>query len=278
MARTPRIIAEPTTVSLADFDPADTDGWKKTEAKEEIEKLGAQIDELEDLLVYAGKHGLLILVQGLDTSGKGGAIRTVLRFSNAQGSSVATFKEPTEEELAHDFLWRAHQKAPRRGAITFFDRSHYEDVLVVRVNELVPEEVWHTRYDHINNFERLLSESGIIILKFFLHISKDEQGQRLLAREEEVEKAWKLSVGDWKNREHWDEFVTAYEDVLSRCGTPHAPWHIVAADKKWYRDLYMLQTIHAALEAKRAEWMEALEAIGKPRLAELKAYRAKKGQ
>jgi PPK2 family polyphosphate:nucleotide phosphotransferase len=186
---------------------------------------------------------------------------------------VASFKAPTEEELAHDFLWRVHKRTPPAGHIKIFNRSHYEDVLVVRVHRLVPEEVWRLRYPSINTFERLLFDSATILLKFYLHISKAEQQQRLLEREQNPIKAWKLSVADWQERSLWDDYTAAYEDVLNRCSTPQAPWFVVPADKKWFRDLAVAETLRDALEPFRERWLKQLEEIGRERKKAIEAYR-----
>jgi PPK2 family polyphosphate:nucleotide phosphotransferase len=226
----------------------------------------------------AGKNSVLMILQGMDTSGKDGAIRAVMANLNPQGCRVESFKVPTSHELAHDFLWRIHRVTPELGIFGVFNRSHYEDVLVVRVHELVPEEVWKGRYDQINHFESLLASSGTIVLKFFLHISKEEQEERLRAREEEVGKAWKLSAGDWREREHWDAYQAAYEDALSKCSTDAAPWYIVPADRKWFRNLAITETLVETLRPYRDSWKEALAAMSRARLAELAAYRAEQGE
>ncbi|MFN8219670.1 MAG: PPK2 family polyphosphate kinase [Fimbriimonadales bacterium] len=249
-------------------------GIEKAQGEQRTQELGKELAELLDLLYYAGKRGLLIVLQGRDTAGKDGTIRTLLSFANVQSCRVAPFKVPTEKELAHDFLWRCHLQTPEKGETVVFNRSHYEDVLVVRVHELAPEQVWKRRYGHINAFEQLLVDSGTIVLKFFLHISKDEQKERLLAREQEVEKSWKLSAGDWKEREFWDAYTVAYEDAISKCSTEDAPWYVVPADHKWYRDLVVTQTIVDHLKAYKDEWLADLEELGKERKVELAAYRA----
>jgi PPK2 family polyphosphate:nucleotide phosphotransferase len=260
-------------VRLRDFDTDETGKLKKEDALGRCEALGAELAELEDLLFYAGQHSLLIILQGRDTSGKDGTIRCLLDHSNAQSCRVEPFKIPNEEDLAHDFLWRIHARAPARGSVTVFNRSHYEDVLVVRVHNLVPEKVWRGRYDHINRFEELLQDSSTLIVKFYLHISKKEQEERLLAREQETEKAWKLSVGDWKERELWDDYTAAYEDVLNRCSTPRAPWYVVPADHKWFRNLAVMERIVETLRPHREEWMEALRERGEVAKAEIRAFR-----
>ncbi|HRK22146.1 MAG TPA: hypothetical protein PLX06_10065, partial [Fimbriimonadaceae bacterium] len=177
-------------------------------------------------------------------------------------------------ELAHDYLWRVHQHAPGKGGMTVFNRSHYEDVIVVRVHELVPKEVWGKRYDQINEFEELLAENGTVILKFFLHIDRDEQEERLLAREQDPVKSWKLSVGDWKEREHWDAYFEAYEEVFHRCSPNHAPWHIVPANRKWFRDVAIAEALRDALAPRRKGWMEKLAKMGEEAKAELAEYRS----
>ena len=264
------------TVRLGAYDPKDTQGLNRAEAAERMAPLAKELDELDDLHYYAGQHALLIVLQGRDTSGKDGLIRHLLTHINAQSCNVIPFKVPTKEDLRHDFLWRIHPHAPGRGSMAIFNRSHYEDVLVVRVHNLVPEEAWRRRYDHINAFERLLSDSNTILLKFYLHISKEEQEERLLDREKEVEKSWKLNAGDWKERELWDRYTEAYEEALSRCSIPEAPWHLVPADKKWFRNLAVTERIVETLRPYRAEWMERLEQIGVEAKRELEAYRAQR--
>jgi PPK2 family polyphosphate:nucleotide phosphotransferase len=194
------------------------------------------------------KHALLIVLQALDAGGKDGAIRHVFRGVNPQGCQVTSFKVPTEEELDHDFLWRIHKATPRRGYIGIFNRSHYEDVLVVRVRNLAPESVWQQRYEQINQFEKLLAETGTTILKFFLYISKEEQRERFEARLQDPRKNWKFSMGDVEDRGYWGDYMRAYEDALSRCSTPWAPWHIIPANHKWYRNLVVSQIIVEALD------------------------------
>ena len=193
---------------------------------------------------------------------------------NPTGCRVETFKVPTPDELAHDFLWRAHRATPPRGCIALFNRSYYEDVLVVRVHELVPPHVWKSRYTHINNFEALLVDSGTLVLKFFLYISKDEQHERLRAREQDKDKAWKLSPLDWSEHALYDRYITAYEDALARCSTAQAPWHIVPANHKWFRNVAIAQTLVDALQPYRARWHEELEHRGRANLAAVAAAHA----
>lgn len=226
-------------IHLADWDPSDTAGFDggKEDGRRYLTRLNQQLESLQELLYAENKHKVLIVLQGMDTSGKDGVIRHVFEGVNPQGVRVASFKVPTPLELAHDYLWRVHQQTPGKGEIVIFNRSHYEDVLVVRVHGLVPEQVWSRRYDQINAFERLLAEEGTIILKFFLHISKEEQKARLQARLEDETKQWKFSLGDLKERALWPEYQKAYEDVLSKTSREYAPWYIVPSDRKWFRNL-----------------------------------------
>jgi PPK2 family polyphosphate:nucleotide phosphotransferase len=259
-------------VTLGDYDTDCTAGLTQDEAKERLQDLSHELGDLQDMLFAAGQNAVLIVLQGIDTSGKDGTIRHVMSEVNPQGCRVESFKVPTEEELAHDFLWRVHRVVPRRGMMTIFNRSHYEDVVVVRVHNLVPTKMWKQRYEHINNFEQLLVESGTIVLKFFLHISREEQKERLKERERETEKAWKLSAGDWREREHWDEYMQAYEDALSRCSTRHAPWHIVPADKKWFRNLAIAEAIVQTLRPYRDDWERLLVSLAEKKKIELQEY------
>jgi PPK2 family polyphosphate:nucleotide phosphotransferase len=236
-------------VSLAGYDPGHTgDYHHKSAAKAALKENVKRLQSLQQVMWAEGKHGLLIVLQALDAGGKDGTIKHVMRGVNPQGCQVTSFKVPTEEELDHDYLWRIHKAVPRRGYIGIFNRSHYEDVLVVRVHNLVPKEVWQQRYDEINHFEKLLTDSGITVLKFFLHISKDEQKKRFEERLQDPKKNWKFSTSDVKEREYWNEYMGAYEDALSKCSTHWAPWHIVPADHKWYRNLVVSGTIVEALE------------------------------
>lgn len=260
-------------VDLAKFDPDDDFGLSKDDAEDRLRDLGKRLTDLQELLYAAGQHALLIVLQGRDTAGKDGTIRHLLTLMNAQGTAIAPFKVPTPREIGHDFLWRVHQVTPMKGESVIFNRSHYEDVLVVRVHDLVPTEVWSKRYAHINAFERLLIDSNTIVLKFMLHISKDEQEQRLLEREQETEKAWKLAVTDWKEREHWDAYTEAYEEALAECSTDIAPWHVVPANKKWFRNLAVTEAIVEALEPLEEGWMQRLRDIGDRAKADLAAYR-----
>jgi len=267
-------IAPGKKVRLADYDPNANGDMKKEEGLIKLGKLTAELGTLQEELYAASQHSVLMILQGIDTSGKDGTIRSVLIDVNPQGCQVEAFKVPTEEELAHDFLWRAHRVTPRQGIIGVFNRSHYEDVLVVRVHTLVPEKIWQARYDQINAFEHLLAHNNTIILKFYLHISKEEQEQRLLEREQDVTKAWKLSAGDWREREHWDDYIAAYQDAIERCSTDAAPWYIVPANRKWYRNLAVCEALVETLREYRKDWSRALDAMSTARLAELAEFRA----
>lgn len=225
-------------IKLKDYDPNDSrlfEGNKK-DSKEALLKLNTELAALQEQLYAEGKHRLLIVLQAMDTGGKDGVIRAVFEGVNPQGVKVASFKVPTPVELSHDYLWRVHQQTPGKGEMVIFNRSHYEDVLVVRVHQLVPEEVWSRRYQHIREFERLLADEGTTILKFYLHIDLQEQAQRFLARVEDPTKQWKFNPGDLDERDRWEEYMKAYEDMLNQTSTDWAPWYIIPANKKWYRN------------------------------------------
>ncbi|MBV9615048.1 MAG: polyphosphate kinase 2 family protein [Ktedonobacteraceae bacterium] len=267
-------IDEGSKVSLKDYDPGYTgEHTDHAEAKQELAKLGDELSELQEALAAAHHQSLLMILQGMDTSGKDGTIRHVFSGVNPQGCEVHSFKEPTPEELGHDFLWRVHKVVPAKGMMGIFNRSHYEDVLVARVHNLVPEEVWSRRYKEINAFEKLLANNGTIVLKFFLHISYEEQKRRLLAREQDKDKAWKLSASDWAERKYWNDYQSAYEDALSQCSTDEAPWYIVPADHKWYRNLAVAHTLVHTMHKYKDEWQQELEARGKEELERLRQVR-----
>ncbi|MBN9684846.1 MULTISPECIES: PPK2 family polyphosphate kinase [unclassified Corallococcus] len=248
----------------------------KEAAKEEFAALGEELFDLQDLLWGAKMNSVLIVLQGRDTAGKDGTIKHVVGSLNPRGVSVTSFGVPSTEEREHDFLWRVHLKAPRQGEFSIFNRSHYEDVLVARVNNLVPEKLWRSRYQHIRDFETLLAEHGTLVLKFFLHISQEEQEQRLLAREQEPRKAWKIAAGDWEDRKHWADYTRAYEDVFARTSTQQAPWHLVPSDAKWYRNLVVARAVAEALRPHREAWQARLDEVGKQKKAELRAWRKKR--
>jgi PPK2 family polyphosphate:nucleotide phosphotransferase len=246
----------------------------KEKAAAELDQLGAELSELGNLLTYAGQHALLVVFQGRDASGKDGAIRKVLEYTNIQNGRVAAFKPPSEEERAHDFLWRVHAQVPARGHVALFNRSHYEDVIAARVHQLVPDKDWKRRFAHINAFERLLTDSDVIVVKFFLNVSRQEQIQRLLEREKEPSTAWKLNVGDWRELPLWDRTTAAYDDAINRCATPEAPWYLVPADKKWFRNLAIVERLVLELRPYRKVWLETLREMGKSALKEIRALRA----
>ncbi len=265
-------------VRLKDYDPGYTAKHSdRASADKELQELSDELSELQELLAAAQHHGMLIVLQGMDTSGKDGTIRHVLSHVNPQGCYVVSFKVPTPEELAHDFLWRVHKVTPAKGVMGVFNRSHYEDVLIARVHNLAPEKVWSERYAEINHFEHVLAGSSVIILKFFLYISKDEQERRLLAREQDLDKAWKASAADWVERKYLDDYQQAYEDALSKCSTDEAPWYIVPADHKWYRNLAVAHTIVHEMRKYRDEWKADLEERGRKQLELLKKLRSSQG-
>ena len=221
---------------------------KKGETKKPLKKLHKRMLKLQELLYAESQHSLLIILQGMDTCGKDGTIRKVMSGINVQGCDVNNFKVPTVDEISRDFLWRAHRVVPLKGKISIFNRSHYEDVLVVRVHDLVPKSVWEQRYQQINDFERMLVENGTVVLKFFLHISKDEQKERLVSRINDPTKHWKITEADIRERTYWDDYMQAYEAVLKKCSTDWAPWYIIPANKKWFRNLVITERIVETLE------------------------------
>ncbi len=258
-----------TTVKLKDYSPDFAgDRINRDEVESELQLLTRELSELQEFLFEAHHHSVLVVLQGMDTSGKDGTIRHVLANVNPQGCYVQSFKEPTEEELAHDFLWRVHKVTPGKGDMAIFNRSHYEDVLIVHVHNLVPEEVWRRRYKEINHFERLLANNNTIILKFFLHISYDEQTERLQARVQDKNKAWKVAASDWSERKYWDDYQKAYEDVLTQCN--ETPWYIVPANHKWYRNLAIAHTLVTTMRKYKSEWEADLQERGKEELEKLK--------
>jgi PPK2 family polyphosphate:nucleotide phosphotransferase len=236
-------------VQLRKYDPGDTLGWGKGHAtKASLAKTLERLNKLQYLLYADHKHALLVVVQGLDAAGKDGTIRHVMSLVNPQGCRVTSFKIPSAEEAAQDFLWRVHKAVPPYGDIGIFNRSHYEDVLVVRVHNLVPKVVWRERYEQINRFEQILHENNVRILKFFLHISKQEQKRRFMERIDDPDKRWKISQADFDERKFWEEYTQAYEDALTRCNTRRAPWFVIPADKKWFRNLAVSHIIVETLE------------------------------
>ncbi|MDB6064696.1 MAG: Polyphosphate:AMP phosphotransferase [Pedosphaera sp.] len=241
-------------IRLRDFDPDYHEALEKEKTQPETTKLCLRIGELQELLYANGSHALILLFQGMDASGKDGSAKRVLEFVTPVGVQVASFKVPSAEEQAHDSLWRIHKAVPRYGNIGVFNRSQYEDVLVVRVLKLKPRAVWEARYGQINAFEKLLAENNVLLLKFFLHISKEEQAKRLQARICDPAKKWKFQMEDLKMREHWEAFQKAYEDAINRCSTSYAPWHVVPANHKWYRNHVVAQTTVRALDQLKMKW------------------------
>jgi PPK2 family polyphosphate:nucleotide phosphotransferase len=235
-------------VKLADRDPRDTGGLADEEiTKAQTADRAKAINDLQDRLYAEGRRALLVILQGTDTSGKDGTIRNVFNATGPLGISVTAFKQPSEEELAHDFLRRAHIACPRRGTIGIFNRSHYEDVIVVKVRGLAPKDAIEQRYDLINAFEKMLTENGTLILKFMLHISRAEQAKRLQERLDDPKKNWKFNPSDLEDRKFWDEFQAAYETMLRRCSTQWAPWHVVPADRKWVRNAVVARIVEETL-------------------------------
>lgn len=248
------------------------------EAKAEIAESLAELTRLQRLLYGERKHALLIVLQGMDASGKDGVCWHIIRAMNPQGTTVVGFKQPTEEELAHDFLWRVHPHAPGHGRVAVWNRSHYEDVLIVRVHGLVPKSVWSKRYDQINDFERLLHASGTTILKFFLHISKEEQLKRFKERLDDPARNWKISDSDYTERQRWGDYASAYEDMLTACSTPHAPWYAIPSNHKWFRNLAVSQIIRAAMDDLGMKLPEPTVDLAKIRQEYCEAVDAEKGR
>ena len=252
-------------VDLAQFDPASTPGFSgdKEDASEITEALAPELGDLQERLFAAGRvkettdRKILIVLQGMDTSGKGGTIRHAIGMVDPQGVKIKAFKAPTEEERAHHYLWRIERELPVPGLIGIFDRSHYEDVLVVRVHKLVDESVWSKRYDEINAWEKDLVEQGTVLIKCFLHISSAEQKERLMARLEDPTKHWKYNPGDVDERANWSAYMRAYQTVLERCNTQHAPWYVIPADRKWYRNWAVAQLLTEHLRALDLDWPAA---------------------
>lgn len=258
MKKQPLSVAPGKKIRLTDFDPNYTEGLKsKKHAQKELDKNTVDLADLGYRLYAENRRSLLLVLQGMDTSGKDGTIRHVMQGFNAQSCQVTSFKQPGADELAHDFLWRINRATPRKGFVGIFNRSHYEDVLVVRVHDLVPHEEWETRYERINLFEELLHRNGTTIVKVFLHISKDEQRERLQARLDDPTKRWKFSRGDIQERQLWDDYQKAYEAALTLCNTKHAPWHIVPANHKWYRNLVVSRILRKALTRMSPQFPQA---------------------
>ena len=253
-----------TEVDLADHPTRSDSGWTggKAAGKERVEELAKRLYDLQELFYADSGNRLLVVLQAMDTAGKDSTIRDVFGRMNPQGVRVASFKKPTEKELAHDYLWRVHPHVPGNGEIVIFNRSHYEDVLVVRVEGLVPEPRWRRRYDHIVEFERLLADEGTTIVKFFIHISKEEQAERLRARLDDPSKHWKFDVGDLDTRKKWDAYQAAYGEMLSRTSTEFAPWYVIPGDRKWYRKLVIGEIVVDLMEGMGLDYPEAPDLDG----------------
>lgn len=250
-------------VKLNEWDPNDRSEYSgsKQDSRKYLARLRSRLAELQHLLWAEDKHKILVVLQAMDTGGKDGTIRKVLSGVNPQGIDVVNFKAPTPEELSHDYLWRVHEHTPASGGLTVFNRSHYEDVLIVRVLSLIPEERWARRYEHINAFEKLLADEGTTILKFYLNISRGEQAERLTARLNDKTKRWKFNKGDLDHRALWDSYMEAYEAALSRTSTERAPWYIVPANRKWYRNIVIAKTLVDALEGLKMTYPEPEEGL-----------------
>ena len=250
-----------TKVNLSKCDPDDTSGFKgnKSKAQAEIARLVRKLDSLQEILYAEHKHKVLVVLQAMDTAGKDGTVRHVFSGVNPSGVRVASFKQPTAEELDHDYLWRIQKVLPGDGEMVIFNRSQYEDVLIVRVHALVPPKVWKPRFDQINEFEQYLTENGTTILKFYLHIDKDEQKDRLQARLDDPTKQWKFHLADLEERKLWPAYMQAYQDVLNRTSTTWAPWYLVPANHKWYRDLVISNALVQTLEDLKMEYPQDSE-------------------
>ena len=250
-------------VDLADHDSSDTASYDDPEAREELGAIVEQIAELQARLYAEDQRSVLVVVQGIDAAGKDSTVKHVFSGTNPQGVRVYTFKEPSNEEAAHDFLWRYHLHTPSQGMIHVFNRSHYEDVLVVRVKQLVEEERWRSRYDSINDFERILAREGTTILKFFLHVSKDAQLERFRERLERQDKHYKFSANDVRERRHWDGYQEAYQDALRATSTEWAPWYVIPSDHKWFRNLAVGRIVASTLQQLDPQWPEPEEDLEK---------------
>lgn len=244
-------------VDMAQLDPADQGLWEEGSKREHKALLKEKLNELEELqtqLYAEGKHKVLVVIQAMDAGGKDGCVKKVFASMDPKGVHVSSFKKPSSKELAHDYLWRIHKQVPAKGMVSVFNRSHYEDIIAVRVKNIFPESVWEKRFDHIVNFEQMLVDEGTKIVKIFLNISKEEQRERLQDRLDHQEKWWKFNPGDLDDRAKWDEFMEAYEDVLGRTSTDDAPWHVVPANRKWYRNLVVAQIMINALKDLKMEY------------------------
>jgi len=253
-------------VKLKHFDPGYCGRRVKEETKVETDALGRRLGDSQQLLYANSSRAVLLIFQGMDASGKDGSVRSVLKHVNPAGVEVANFKVPSVEEMAHDYLWRIHHAVPRRGNIGVFNRSHYESVLAERVLGLVPRKVWTRRYEEIVDFEQILAANRVLILKFYLHISREEQAARFKERLENPEKNWKFSHADLTTRQHWDDYIDAYQDMLNRTSHPAARWHVVPADRNWYRDYVIADTVMRAVDGLKLKWPKPTEDLSKIRI------------
>jgi PPK2 family polyphosphate:nucleotide phosphotransferase len=252
-----------TRVQLAKTDPGATHGHTKARSEADLAKGVERLTDLQDRVWAEGRQKILVVLQGIDAAGKDGTVRHVMSAFNPQGCSVTPFKAPSAEELAHDYLWRVHRRVPAKGEIAVFNRSHYEDVLVVRVHELAPKDVWSRRYDQINAFERLLVEEGTTIVKFFLYIDRDEQRARFQARLDDPAKRWKFRLGDLEERKRWDDYLAAFEDMLERCSTDDAPWYVVPSNRKWFRNLAVAEILADTIDDLKPRYPEPEEDLAR---------------
>ena len=253
------IIQPGSKTALSDIDPADTHGLKKNASRDLLSKNCEQLAELQYRLYAESKRAVLVVLQGIDAAGKDGTIRHVMSGLNPQGVDVTPFKVPEGAEKRHDYLWRIHNAVPESGMMGIFNRSHYEDVLVVRVHELVSKTVWTKRYQHINEFEHMLSDCNVKIVKFLLYISKEEQARRFRLRIEDKTKRWKFSAADVKEREFWDQYIEAYDDVLRKCSTTYAPWYVIPSNHKWFRNLAVAQILVEVMQGMKLKFPKAMD-------------------
>lgn len=248
-------------IKLSKIDASDIGSYDgegaKDEARADHKSLNKRLAELQNLFYADGSRSLLVVLQAIDAGGKDSTIRKVFSGINPQGVEVTSFKVPSKEELAHDYLWRIHKHAPSKGMIGIFNRSHYEEVLVTRVEKLIPEDVWKERYEHLNNFEALLHSTGTKVVKIYLHISKDEQKDRFQDRLDDPSKHWKFDEGDLEKRKKWDDYSDAFEDAINKCGTDDSPWYVIPANKKWFRNVLISKILVETIEAMNLSYPEA---------------------
>ncbi len=247
---------------IKNYDPGASEGHDRESGEGELSKLRLKLNEQQDMLFADGRYALLVVLQGIDAAGKDGTSKSVFREVSPLGCSVVSFGVPSEEEKNHDYLWRIHSACPEKGKVVVFNRSHYESVLVERVHGLVPEERWRARYDEINRFEAMLTQENTLVMKFFLHISKDEQRERLQERVDNPTKRWKFRMGDLDDRKLWDTYQAAFEDMVDKCNTKEAPWHVVPANKKWYRDVVIAKALIERLEKLALRYPEPEKGVG----------------